>query len=233
MFAYIQRIPSGRLRVRRTPYYREIAVSPCKNGQLPWRAVLKKAGGLPLVVPRGVTPPADTEVFTGTALRRIWMTRAAVDLLRRIPPEKRRVAVYDRDAAYPETVLNLAPQAGELLVVTARRGGFETVAATVMRRYGAAICFVSPAAARLAQLAVAPSGLWANLPRPPVTLSGADCAFENVFDGYTPPPAYRVQGGTPRLYDALYQLAHVRELAHVFPTAVCDAGKTLDIARGV
>ena len=240
MFCLLQLTPPSRwTQVRAKPCvslgipYRLLTVTPRTGGALPWHKIARTAGASPLVLPRGIDPPTQLEVFGGTALRRIWMTAAVLRTVQSIPPEKRRVAIYDRDAVYPETVLNLAKHAGELLVVTDRRGGFETVSRTVMARYGAALNFVSPTAARTAQAAVAPAGLWVNLPRPPRTFSGADCDFENVFDGYLPPRPLRIPNASPRLYDALFQLGRCHMLAQVFPDAVCSAGKTLDITRAV
>lgn len=237
MFTVVQVVPSGRTRCTRAQAfgvsYRVLTVAPNRRGEFPWRQIVRAAGDTPLVLPRAVTPPSGVCAFCGTALRRTWMIAAARRVLHSAPPERRQVAIYDRDAAYPEIPLALAACAGELQIVTDRRGGFETVARTVMMRYGAALQFVTPAVARKASLAVAPCGLWANLPRPAVTFSGADCDLADVFDGYLPPREWAVSHATPRLYDALYQVGRVRALAQISPQAACRAGKTLDIAHAV
>ncbi len=214
-----------------TPY-RLIAVSPQKDGGIAWDKVRRHVGDDTLVLPRGVVPPSryGLRVFTGTALRRIWMLAAAETLLAPTPPAKRTVALYDANARYPSVALALAPQVGELLIVTDRRGGFDTVSRTLMHRYGAAISFVAPDTAKHALIGVAPAGLTVNLPRPTVTLSGAPCDLSGVFDGYLPPPAFCVEDATPSLYDALYQVAYRRELAACVPVAAVSGTKLLSIA---
>ena len=213
--------------------YRHLALPPDRKGRLGrrWR---RQVGEGPVIAP-DLPMLGDLPTFDGTALRRHWMLAAATAALTATgaPPARRAVAVYDPDGRYPSLLLELAPLAGELIVVTDRRDSYAATAAVLMARTGAAIRFDTAARARLVPIGLAPDGLPAGTPHPPLTFAGTPTRCTGVIDGYLPAGADawfdEVTDGNLRFLDALYEVCHVRALAALPPAAYFCGEKKISL----
>lgn len=215
--------------------YRHIAVAPDQKGRFSRGRLIRLIGDGPCLLPRG-WEGGGLPVFRGTALRRSWMLAAAKRTLAAlgVPVSRRSAAVYDPDGRYPALLLELAPLAGELIVVTDRRGAYIPVMRQLMDRYGAAVRFDTADRARTATVGLAPVGLSAGVPHPPLTFAGAPSA-PDVIDGYLPDDADEwfdeVTAGDLRFLDALYEIGKRRELALCEPTALLRGEKKISLIR--
>ncbi len=223
--------------------YRHIAVAPDRNGHLPHKKLMRLVGDGPVLLPPE-WDSGDLPTFRGTALRRGWMLTAAKQVLNSlaVPAPRRTAAVYDPDGRYPAILLELAPAAGELIVVTERRGAYIPAMRQLMDRYGAAVRFDTASNARAAMVGLAPCGLAVGVPHPPLTFAGAPSPGTGAVDGYLPAQADEwfdeVTAGDLRFLDALYEVGKMRELAFEEPTAFLRDGKKisligLDITKAV
>lgn len=214
--------------------YRHIAVTPDRHGRFSHRKLRGLVGDGPVIAP-SAPAFADLPLFGGTALRRQWMLAAAIAALTATdtPPARRAVAVYDPDGRYPSLLLELAPLAGELVVVTDRRDSYAQTAAMLMARAGAAIRFDTAARARLVPIGLAPDGLAPGTPHSPLTFAGAPTACGGVIDGYLPADAAawfdEVTDGNLRFLDALYEVCHIRSLGDAPPTAYFCGEKKISL----